>query len=74
MVEIVADTDEGVTLPAHASYSALRSWLACQEKWWLTKMDPNIPPSRPGFALVGGSAVHLVSERWESEYCQLEAA
>lgn len=73
MVEIVADTAEGVTLPAHASYSALRSWLTCQEKWWLTKMVLNLV-SRPAFALAGGSAVHLVSERWEAEYCLQEAA
>lgn len=64
--------EEAAELPTHASYSSLRSWLTCQMRWWLTKMHKTT--RQPGYALVGGSAVHLVTEWWEAEYCRGEEA
>lgn len=74
MVElVVSHEDDSVTLPEHASYSSLRAWLTCQEKWWRLKVDT--PPARKtGYALVGGSSVHLITEWWEAEYSLQEAA
>lgn len=75
MVELVPDHDEPALkpFPEHASYSSLRLWLTCQQKWLRTRLMPT-PARQSGYALVGGSAVHLVTERYEAEYCLIEAA
>lgn len=48
------------------SYSAFRTWVSCQERWRLIKI---IKRTRlTGWALVGGSAVHDLTSKWEEAY------
>jgi putative RecB family exonuclease len=47
----------------YLSHSALEDWKQCPEKFRLIR-DKKYP-KRPGWALVGGSAVHLCSERYD---------
>jgi hypothetical protein len=48
------------------SYSSLRLWLSCQVRWALLRVQG--APSQPGWARVGGRAVHDLTEQWEAEY------
>ena len=52
--------------PKPLSYSSLRTWLSCQEKW--RQLRTLKRKRTPGWALVGGSAVHLITERWEMDF------
>lgn len=49
-----------------ASYSSLRLWLSCQERWRQVKGLKR--KRRSGWATVGGTAVHDLTSRWEMEY------
>jgi len=50
----------------HTSYSSFSSWLRCQKKWELTRVKD--VPREPAWNLVGGKAVHLLTEWWEGVY------
>jgi hypothetical protein len=50
----------------HTSYSSFTAWLRCQKKWELTRVEE--VDRVPGWNLVGGKAVHLLTEQWEQEY------
>ncbi len=52
--------------PTRTSYSSFRSWLGCQERYRQTKILR--APRSPGWAMVGGSAVHLLTQWWEDEF------
>jgi hypothetical protein len=44
----------------YLSHSSLEDVRSCSLKWKLRKLDK--VPSRPGWSLVGGNAVHRVTE------------
>lgn len=47
----------------HASYSSIDSWMQCGEKYRLTKIEGI--KEEPAWWSVGGSAVHLATERYD---------
>lgn len=50
--------------PGRFSFSALDKWTTCEKRWELAYLYPT--PRRSGWASVGGSAVHLATERWDA--------
>jgi len=62
-------TVDGVELPPHVSWSSFESWLSCGKKFYLQKIAK--AEQRPGWAAIGGSAVHAATEaldlaEWEA--------
>jgi putative RecB family exonuclease len=53
----------GYDLPMYVSYSALTTWLECGWKYYLTRLQKL--PEKPSWWLVGGSAVHLATEKYD---------
>lgn len=56
--------------PDYISYSQYETYLACGEKYRLTRIEQ--VPEQPAWYLVGGSAVHEATEaydkaRWEAK-------
>ena len=49
-----------IDLPAHLSYSSKSAYLGCGERWRLEKLES--VPSVPSWAMIGGSAVHEMTE------------
>ncbi len=52
-------------VPPHFSYSSMSSWMQCGQQYYLQKMAH--VPELPSWWLVGGSAVHAVTEQYDLE-------
>lgn len=52
--------------PQPVSYSQFRTWISCQERFRQLKLL--LRKRLPGWAMVGGSAVHRLTEEWEMAY------
>lgn len=64
--EVVKGVDEvSSSLPAHVSHSQYGSWLRCQKAFQLERIQR--APKTPAWWLVGGSAVHEVTEHLDRE-------
>lgn len=46
--------------PAYVSYSSFTGWLKCGKQWELKRIHH--VQEKPGWALVGGSALHAATE------------
>lgn len=60
---------EGGSLPPHVSWSSFEAWLSCGKRYQLQKIIR--VEQRPGWAAIGGSAVHAATEHldlaeWEA--------
>ena len=51
------------SLPKHISYSSFNTWLECNWKYYLTKIEE--VPEKHSVWLTGGTAVHKATERWD---------
>lgn len=52
-----------IELPPHVSYSQISTYSKCGEQYRLERVVK--APSRPGWALPGGSAVHSATQVWD---------
>lgn len=54
----------GYDLPEYISYSSLTTWLECGWKYYLTRLA-GVQEEQQSWWLVGGSAVHAATEKWD---------
>ena len=57
--------DEDITLPAHASYSAITTFLKCGWSYYLGRIKAL--EEEPSVWLTGGSAFHKACENFDLE-------
>lgn len=55
------NNNDNAELPKHISYSALSTYIDCGQKYFLTRVMR--APEPPAWYFVGGSALHLASEK-----------
>lgn len=63
-------------LPPHVSWSSFESWLRCGKSYELSRIVR--VEQRPGWAAIGGSAVHAMTEaldmaQWQAERAEVVA-
>lgn len=62
----MAVTINGFELPEHVSYSSFTTWLDCGFKYYLSRVEAQ--RGLPSWWLVGGSALHEASEKWDAKF------
>ena len=60
-----------VALPPHLSYSSKSAYVTCGERFRLEKVEA--VPSKPSWAMVGGSAMHTLTETLDRQLFGIDA-